>query len=183
MVIDDKYAILKLRKAMLLYILGFVILFFGIWTSIGYSNQIKDNISSANPAISIILLSAGAIIILLGASNVYVSFKMMQSIDKIYDIGRYGDLIQYAGSILLILGLYCVIFSSSLSLQRLGPIFTLTGYLIGFIGTLPVAMAFYKLGERHKAFVVRLGAVAYFLLPIIGPLVLYFGLKEINNKN
>lgn len=29
---------------------------------------------------------------------------------------------------------------------------------------------------------VKIGAAAYFLLPIIGPLVLYFGLKEVVAK-
>lgn len=182
MAADDKPAILKLRKAMLLYVFGFIILFFGIWASFGYSNQIKNNVSSSSPIIPVFLLSVGAVIVLLGASDVYVSFKMMRHIDKIYNLGRYGDVVQYTGSILLILGLYSIIFSTNASLQHLGPEFTFMGYLIGFIGTLPVAMAFYKLGKRHKIFLMRVGAVAYFLFPIIGPLVLYFGLNKIIDK-
>jgi hypothetical protein len=38
------------------------------------------------------------------------------------------------------------------------------------------------LGEKYEVPTVRFGAVAYALLPIIGPLVLYLGLTEIAGR-
>lgn len=90
---NDKPAILKLRKAMLLYVLGSIILLLGVFVSYGYHNQIKSNISSASPILPVLMLSLGALIVLLGAWNVYTAFTMMGHIDKIYNFGRYGDMI------------------------------------------------------------------------------------------
>ncbi len=179
MAMANKFAILKLRRALLLYILGFTLLFLGAWASLVYSNQIKSNISSASPVIAVFFLTLGAIATLVGTSNLFAGFKAIRPVDKIYDIGIYGALIQFASSILFVLGLYFVIFSSSISLQQLGPELTFAGYLIGFAGALPVAIAFYKLGKRYKVLMIRVGAAVYFVLPIVGPLMLYFGLKEI----
>lgn len=182
MAVDDRPAILKLRKAMLFIILGSVILLLGVLVTLGYSNQIKNNFSYSDLIIPLLLLLIGGATALLGTLDVYRGFTMMEYIGKVYDIGRYGALAQFAESILLIAGVYLIIFSGSLPERILGSGFTLTGYIIGLICAFPVGIAFYKLGERYRVPAVRRGAIVYILLPVIGPLLLYFGLKEILGK-
>lgn len=182
MAAGDKSAVLKLRRAMLLSALGSVILLLGVFAILGYHNQIKNDLYSADTVIPLLLLTIGAVITLLSAVNSYGGFKIMQNIDRIYNIGRYGSVVQFTEAILLAVGFYLIIFSESSPVQILGLGFTLAGYALGAVCAMPVGIAFYKLGEKYDGSVVKYGAVTYVLIPVIGPTVLYFGLGGIISK-
>ncbi len=174
----NRLEILKLRNAMLLVIVGSVILFFGVLSVLVYSTQIKGHVYSAL-AIPLLLLIAGGVIVFLGALDIYGGFKAMQSADRIYDFGEYGALAQFTASILLIIGFYLLVFSNGASAELLGSEFTLVGYIIGAICASPVGIAFHKLGKKYNSGLVKYGSLGYVLIPIAGPLILYFGLNEI----
>lgn len=181
MKVDSKLAILKLRNAMLFIILGSVILSLGVLAVLAYSIQIKGHVYS-DLVIPLLLLLAGGVIVFLGALDIYRGFKVMQNIDRTYDFGEYGALAQFTASILLIIGFYLLVFSDNTSVELLGSGFTLVGYVIGAICASPVGIAFHKLGEKYNSSVVKYGSFGYILLPIIGPLILYFGLNEIATR-
>ena len=89
MSLNSKSAILKLRKAMPFYVLGPIILLFGILAGFGYVNEINTNVPSASPVIPLIALSIGAVMMLIGAFNIYGGFNIMRTADKDYEIGLY----------------------------------------------------------------------------------------------
>lgn len=183
MTVQNEPGISTLRRAMLLYMVGVVILSVGLLASNGYASQVKDHVSSASPIIPLVVLGVGVAIVLMSSSNVYRGFRIMHSVDRSfkesYEIGRYGAAVQFLASLLLSLGVYLIIFSNSKSLELIGPGFTLAGYVLGFLGALPVSLAFYRTGEKYKVNLVRLGGAIYFLIPFVSQLLLYIGLGQI----
>ena len=178
MKIDNKQALLKLRKAMLFIIVGSIILSLGVLNVIAYSAQIKQHIYSGL-VMPLLLLLVGGIAVFVGALDIYGGFRIMQDIDKMYDFGKYGAVAQFTASILLIMGFYILVFSNSASSLLLGSSFTLIGYVIGAMCAVPVGMAFHKLGEKYKSGTIKYGSFGYVLLPGIGPLMLYIGLNDL----
>ena len=176
---DNRDAILKLIKATMLIVVGSIVLLFGVTAAIFYSQQIKINIESFGAVVSLILLFIGAIIELTGASDLYVGFGKIDGVSKVYDLGRYGALAQITASLLLTMGFYFIVFSSNAAEHLLGSGFAFTGYVIGIACAVPVGIAFYSLGKKYGSGIMKSGAVAYVLIPIVGPFILYLGLNGV----
>ncbi len=174
----NETAIQKLKRGILLVIIGSVILFLGAAAVSFYSVQIRNNLVSVYSAVSLLILIIGAAIDLMSTPNIYAGFKIMEHTDKGYILGMYGVLLQIIASVLLTLGFYFIIFNGASDLP-LGFGFAIVGYTIGAACSTPIGLAFYRLGERYDVTKAKYRAAAYVLLPIIGPIILYFGLKKI----
>lgn len=172
----------KLSRAMLFVVLGSAALFFGAVSAIGYSAQLRSGAQQASPIQALALLVTGALIDFIGASIMYEGFGMLHSMGTVYDLGRYGTVVQLLSAVLIASGFYLMVFSSSGTAGVLGSGFFVAGYLIGAVCASPVGTAFYGIGKRHDSTLVKSGAVLYVLVPLIGPLVLYLGLKSLINK-
>ncbi len=169
-------------KAVLFVIVGSVIVLLGGFVVIGYATQIESTASPAILILALLLLSVGAIIDIIGALWVFDGFKMMKPVCRIYSIGQYGALAQLTAGVLMAAGFYIIIFSNRAAAYLLGSGFALVGYAIGAACALPVGIAFYQLGKRYNVLTVKVGASMYVVIPVIGPLVLYLGLKKIADR-
>lgn len=205
---DRKKIFLTGMKQVRYALLGLIIeaIIYGVFTpiSIGLISHGFSSIYSAgvfHPSFtSHLLISLRYVIIAVVVTGIAVAivlrmgFANMTLVDSSYRNGSTGSLLEAAGLIILIPGVFITLGTiSSLSLKYfsasafgslasniyVGAALLVLGGVLLLVGAVMVASALYKLGSQFDNGIVKIGAVFYFILGFIGTILLFFGFSSI----
>ena len=191
----------KLRKAMLVYLVGFLVTvvgyFLGFAPLLAAGSSHSSLASTASLLIFVSVMIVGIIVTIVALLLIRSGFKMLATTDSGYGIGALGALLELIGlaffflaAVVALVGLASL--SSSTSgfgalaafagtlLAMLG-LFAL-GALLAFIGVVLILVAFWRVGSKNNSSLIKIGAIFYLLFGLIGVLLLYIGLGELEKK-
>ena len=195
---SDTSGIGKLRTAMLLYligsILGIVGYIYGVSQALGGGAvPVTSNFAALIPYLAIFII--GLVLAILAVFYMRSGFSILARSNSNYKLGATGALLDLIGIILVVLAVI-VIFVSLLSLSSASPSSGLSavgvgiggslaalalfgiGGLLAFVGTILLVVGFYRIGSDSNSGIVKAGAILYLLIPFIGVILLYIGLKD-----
>lgn len=194
-----RFGVLGLIIQAVLYIL--LALHYSIFTS-GYSQFYSNgtfHASATEDMLNYLRMGAlGAIVIaMVVALIVREGFSNLSLVNNTYAIGKTGSFLEFVGLLLLLPGTYLTLsslasisgayfhYSAFLAVQsdlEIGLFFTIAGMLFGLAGLVMAATAMVRLGVQFGSNSVRVGGFFYFLVSVLGAIILFFGISRIMKK-
>lgn len=200
-----KAGVHKLRSALLLYFIGIIIVLIGIFAGGGLSllsgfGTQTAGLNSGQIGGIVIYLVADIIGLVLGIIGIFITrsgFTVLKRVDKSYGIGATGALLMLIGlalvvvTLILLLVIYASIAALSTSssgaaailpigiLASLAAGLAVIGAILAFVGLILTMVGFWRIGSKYNNGLIKAGAILYFLITIIGAILLYIGLGEV----
>ncbi len=128
--------------------------------------------------ILVIVAGVGVVLALVSIILLFRGFRMLKAKSAGIGIGATGILLEIVG---VVLGGIL----SSLSSLGAGGVYALIGiigYIIAFIGAIIVLVGFWRIGSAYDSTLLKVGAVLYLLISIVGVILLYIGLGDAIKK-
>jgi hypothetical protein len=187
----------KLRTSMLIYLIGGILGIIGSFAGVipAVTGQSMAAGTSASLPTAYLALTIVAIIFAITALLFMRSgFKILKGINARYGIGVMGTTLEIIGGILvgigviLLIGVVLAAYSASTTgssavgygLSSIGILGLIgIGAIIAFVGVILTMVGFWRIGSDYNDGTIKVGAILYFIINIIGVILLYFGLKEL----
>ncbi len=166
----------KLKKAMLIYFFSFILSILFIFFSFIFSYK-----STLTILFVITFFMVSIIVNILALLKIHFGFKILKNNNKSYNIGAIGAVIQIIGIIFTSI-IFDVVYLSIISSDFIVFIILLISFVITVIGSILVGIALWNIGSEYKRNKIKVGAVFYIIINIIGILLLYFEFKKILDK-
>ncbi|MEM3839380.1 MAG: DUF973 family protein [Candidatus Micrarchaeaceae archaeon] len=186
----------KIRKALLLFLLGYIINFivaiFGTGSLLSPGGA--QRVASGGMAIELVNI-IGAFGLLVAFFWIRGGFKKLSEKKPKLKIGSIGALLELIGlgitiiaNVVLAVELLTAPQSAASPSLMIGAVAVATfvisffGLIIYIIGDILCTIAFWRVGSENKSSLIKAGAVFYFLFPLVGGPLLYKGLEEVEEK-
>ena len=188
---DMSTGIGKLRTAMLIYLVAFVLSLVGYILGVAVASSPVASLGGTSPSTAIPFLILFIIVMVLAIVALFFirsGFSALASNNRKYGIGATGALIELVGAILFIVAVGVIIasvaaattggFGAAIGGGLAGLAFFGIGGILGFVGTIMLVVGFYRIGSDYNSTAVKVGAIFYILFSLIGVILLYVGLKD-----
>jgi uncharacterized membrane protein len=195
-VADVSDGIRKLRTAMLIYFVAFILIIIGYVA--GFSQVVSSTaaLGGSHPSTIMLYLGlfiAGFVISIITLIYMRSGFSILASANSKYGLGKIGALLQMIGAIFFIIaaGLFISSLVAAASTSSTSAIAALgtgiagtfasaglyaVGAILSFVGVIMLVVAFFRIGSEYNNTAIKVGAIFYILFAVIGVILLYVGL-------
>ena len=193
-----KTGIGKLRSSMLVYLIAEILIIAGSWSGLlpRLSRRVAGTPNVAGIIVYLVVLAIGLALGIVGLLFMRSGFKILQKSNERYSIGTTGTLVEIIGAIIVGVAIVFLIagvasagsittmgHQAGAALNILGAIILLVvGGITVFVGAILAMIGFFRVGEAYRSDTIKVGAILYLIITIVGVILLFIGLWDIESK-